>query len=41
VRIDGAASLGTPIYPLVDHDNSRAYNGFHRAFIPDVLKGKQ
>ncbi|MDP2228688.1 MAG: SDR family oxidoreductase [Moraxellaceae bacterium] len=38
VRIDGAASLGTPIYALVDHKNSEAYNGFHRAFIPDVLK---
>jgi len=38
VRIDGAASLGTPIYPLLDHNNSKAYNGFHRAFIPDVLK---
>jgi citronellol/citronellal dehydrogenase len=38
VRIDGAASLGTPIYPLIDHKNSEAYNGFHRAFIPDVLK---
>lgn len=38
VRIDGAASLGTPIFPLIDHQNSKAYNGFHRAFIPDVLK---
>lgn len=41
IRIDGAGSLGTPIYPLVDHQNSEAYNGFHRAFIPEVLKGKQ
>lgn len=39
VRIDGAASLGTPIFPLTDHTNSEAYNGFHRAFIPEVLKG--
>lgn len=38
VRIDGAASLGTPMYPLVDHQNSQPYNGFHRAYIPDVLK---
>lgn len=38
VRIDGAASLGTPIYPLADHENSEAYNGFHRAFIPEILK---
>ena len=33
VRIDGAASPGTPIYPLADHENSEPYNGFHRAFI--------
>lgn len=38
IRIDGAASLGTPMYPLADHENSEPYNGFHRAFIPDVLK---
>jgi citronellol/citronellal dehydrogenase len=38
IRIDGAASLGTPMYPLVDHQNSKPYNGFHRAYIPDVLK---
>jgi len=38
VRIDGAASLGTPMYPLADHQNSKPYNGFHRAYIPDVLK---
>jgi citronellol/citronellal dehydrogenase len=38
VRIDGAASLGTPIFPLVDHQNSEPYNGFHRAYIPDVFK---
>lgn len=38
VRIDGAASLGTPIFPLTDHQNSQPYDGFHRAFIPDVLK---
>ncbi len=38
IRIDGAASLGTPMYPLVDHNNSEPFNGFHRAFIPDVLK---
>ena len=38
VRIDGAASLGTPIYPLQDHQNSQPNNGFHRAYIPDVFK---
>jgi len=41
IRIDGAASLGTPMYPLLDHDNSEPFNGFHRAFIPDVLKGNE
>lgn len=41
IRIDGAASLGTPMYPLVDHGNSEPFNGFHRAFIPDVLKGNE
>lgn len=38
IRIDGASSLGTRIYPLADHDNSQPYNGFHRAFIPEILK---
>lgn len=41
LRIDGAASLGTPMYPLIDHSNSQPFNGFHRAFIPDVLKGNE
>ena len=40
LRIDGAASLGTRMYPLSDAKNSESYNGFHRAFIPDVLKPK-
>ena len=38
IRIDGAASLGTPMYPLADAKNNAPFNGFHRAFIPDVLK---
>lgn len=38
LRIDGAASQGTRMYPLADAQNSESYNGFHRAFIPDVLK---
>ncbi|WP_026469938.1 SDR family oxidoreductase [Alkanindiges illinoisensis] len=41
LRIDGAASLGTRMYPLSDAKNSHSYNGFHRAFIPDVLKTKE
>lgn len=38
VRIDGAASQGSRIWDLPAHDNSKAYDGFHRAYIPDVLK---
>ncbi|QIO05092.1 SDR family oxidoreductase [Acinetobacter shaoyimingii] len=38
LRIDGAASLGTRIFPLSDAKNSESFNGFHRAFIPDVIK---
>lgn len=40
LRIDGAASQGTRMYALKDAINSESYNGFHRAFIPDVLKPK-
>lgn len=38
LRIDGAASQGTRMYPLSDAKNSESYNGFHRAFIPEVIK---
>ncbi len=38
LRIDGAASQGSRIWELADHERSAAYDGFHRAFIPDVLK---
>ncbi len=38
IRIDGASSLGTPIYKPQDHQNSPPYNGFHRAYTPDVFK---
>lgn len=38
IRIDGAASLGTRLYDLAPAKNNEPYNGFHRAFIPDVLK---
>jgi citronellol/citronellal dehydrogenase len=41
LRIDGAASLGTRMYPLADASHSESYNGFHRAFMPDVLKDSQ
>lgn len=39
LRIDGAASQGNPaIFPLPDHSNSRPFEGFHRAVIPEALK---
>ena len=38
IRIDGAASQGTRMYPLGDAENNQPFNGFHRAFIPDILK---
>lgn len=28
LRVDGAASLGNPIFPLPEHNNSTAFNGF-------------
>lgn len=42
LRIDGAASLGSRAWPL--HTAARpspAFNGFHRAYLPDVLKEGQ
>ncbi|HEX5685496.1 MAG TPA: SDR family oxidoreductase [Ideonella sp.] len=38
VQIDGGASLGSAIYPNIDHAGSPTYNGFHRAVTPAVLK---
>ncbi|HCT41883.1 MAG: SDR family oxidoreductase [Moraxellaceae bacterium] len=38
IRIDGAASLGTRLFDLQPAKNNEPFNGFHRAFIPDVLK---
>ena len=38
MQIDGGASLGSAIYPSIDHAGSPTYNGFHRAVTPDVLK---
>jgi len=37
LRIDGAASLGNRMWPLPKAKNNQAYNGFHRAVMPDVL----
>lgn len=38
LQIDGGASLGSAIYPSIDHDRSVPYQGFHRAVTPEVLK---
>jgi citronellol/citronellal dehydrogenase len=40
VRIDGAASQGSRAFPLfkAKAGQSQSYNGFHRAYLPDVLK---
>ncbi|WP_025127254.1 SDR family oxidoreductase [Pseudomonas sp. PH1b] len=41
LRIDGAASLGSRAWPLGKARHSESYNGFHRAYLPDVLKGEE
>lgn len=39
VRVDGAASQGNiAISPLVDHNNSKPFDGFHRAVAPALFK---
>ena len=38
LRIDGAASQGTRIWPLPKAKNNEAYDGFHRAVMPEILK---
>ena len=38
VQIDGAASLGSAIFPRAPLARTEAFNGFHRAVLPDVLK---
>jgi citronellol/citronellal dehydrogenase len=38
LQIDGAASLGSEIFPLGDEARSAPFQGFHRAVQPDVLK---
>lgn len=41
LRIDGAASLGGRAWPIHKATNSESYNGFHRAYLPDVLRDKE
>jgi citronellol/citronellal dehydrogenase len=38
LQIDGAASLGSEIFPLGPEAKSVPFEGFHRAVTPDVLK---
>lgn len=38
LQIDGAASLGSPLFPIMDHQRSKPFEGFHRAQTPEVLK---
>ena len=38
LQIDGAASLGNVLFPSIDHERSTAFDGFHRAVTPEVLK---
>lgn len=38
LQIDGGASLGSAIFPSIDHAGSPPYDGFHRATTPEVLK---
>jgi len=44
LRVDGASSLGSSavVCPISQGEgrNSESFNGFHRAVLPDVLKGK-
>ena len=38
LQIDGAASLGSEIFPLGSEAKSQPFDGFHRAVTPEVLK---
>jgi citronellol/citronellal dehydrogenase len=39
LQIDGAASLGSEVFPLGARARSVPFDGFHRAVVPEVLKG--
>ncbi len=41
LRIDGGASLGNRTWPLYPAHHNQAWNGFHRAVTPDVLKDEE
>ena len=38
LRVDGAAPNATMLWPLEGHDNAPAFDGFHRATLPEVLR---
>ena len=38
IKVDGAAPLAPMHYPLPDHNNSTAFDGFHRAVLPKALQ---
>jgi len=38
LQIDGGASLGSPIFPTLDHERSVPFDGFHRAVMPKALQ---
>ncbi|MEN0060701.1 MAG: SDR family oxidoreductase [Myxococcota bacterium] len=38
VKIDGGGSIAPTHFPMLDHDTSEAYQGFHRAVRPDAIK---
>jgi len=41
IRIDGAASQGTRVWPLPKAKNSESYNGFHRATTPKIFQSTE
>lgn len=40
LKVDGAASLNTKLFPLPDHKNSKPFTGFHRAVRPKAVGGQ-
>ena len=40
LSIDGGAPLAPHHWPMPDHENSKAYDGFHRAVVPEILRRK-
>lgn len=37
IRIDGGASIGSPYFPLPDHDKSAPFQAFHRHEMPNIM----